>query len=86
MAENKNLPPDLDARILAEAAMGAHHADIVLTISPRGTPHDHLTILRRIDALLDQGALVSTEYRQFGGGSGECLVASVDHFAGGVAA
>ena len=86
MSENKNLPPDLDARILAEAAMGAHHADIVLTISPKGTPHDHLTILQRINVLLVSGALVSTDYRQFDGGGGECLVASVAHFAGGVAA
>lgn len=77
MSENKALPPDLTARILAECALGVRYTDLVMGLSPHGSAHDHLVILDRVRALQQRGALVR---------DGEMLVASVDVFAGGVAA
>jgi hypothetical protein len=86
MSENKNLPPDLDARIIAEAAFGATHAEIVLTISPKGVPEDHLTILRRIDALLIEGKLERFSYTDLQGQQRDCVMSTFEAVAGGVAA
>jgi hypothetical protein len=86
MSENRNLPPDLDARIIAEAAFGATHAEIMLTISPRGTPEDHLTILRRIDTLLIDGKLERFTYTDIQGQQRDCVMSTLEAALGGVAA
>lgn len=77
MSENKALPPDLTARILAECALGMRYADLVMGLSPQGSAHDHLVILDAVQALQRRGALVR---------DGEMLIARAAVFAGGVAA
>ena len=86
MSENKNLPPDLDARILAEAAFGASTPEIVMAISPQGAPEDHGVILQRVDTLVQAGKLSPFTYTRLDGRQEACLMANFGSAVGGVAA
>lgn len=86
MSENKALPPDLDRRIIAEAALGATIPGLILAISPHGAPSDHLTILRRMEALLADGRLEAYSYTDLRGQQRDCVMSTFAPAAGGVAA
>jgi hypothetical protein len=83
MSENNSLPPDLDARILAEAVMGEREHVLILRLAPRGSAAEHAAIGARIDALVVAGLIEDWGAQN---GDSRFLVARAEAFAGGVAA